>query len=188
MGGFAGGTSRLARPPVVLPEPDLKPGAAGSWFTLEVGGEVHGPGSNSLVLQHGGALNEGDDPDEFIALHSDPHYIFVAGGVTLHATSDFGPTQAFVGWDGDAATTGGTIEGVLTIYDSSFAVLHTESAFNVGSVALPGHPFQDVINALSLSADFTMPGDGYVAVRLDNPTARTLTIQEGTHIVLAWSS
>lgn len=33
LGGFAGGTSRLARTPTVLEEPDVRPGAAGTFVT-----------------------------------------------------------------------------------------------------------------------------------------------------------
>lgn len=50
MGGFAGGTSRLARPPAVLPEPDRKPGGhCWSYFG-------YGESSNSYTMSPDGTV------------------------------------------------------------------------------------------------------------------------------------
>lgn len=161
------------------------PRPGGSWFTVALGGEVHGPGSNSLVLQDFGGVNTGADPGTRIALDADEHYVFVAEGITLHPTDGSDISRGTVGWTSNGTTPAGTITVYLTIYDSSFGVLHQDSGTNIGDLG-PGSSYEDAAVAL-LSTDFTMPEDGYVAVRLDNTSSRTLTILTGTSLMLVWS-
>lgn len=133
-----------------------------------------------------GAVNSGEDPGGLIVLDADDRYVAVAAGVTLIDTGSlfFGEnTGGEVGWSSAASVGAGEVEAVFTIYDSSFNVLHEESGFNLGA-SIP--PFYENVAAFFLSGDFTMPGDGYVAVRLNNTSAETLTISVGSSIVLYW--
>lgn len=201
IGGLSG---QLARPPQVLPEPDIKPsdGKAGEWYTQEADGTVISPGDPGTIIPMNdlSGYSSGDDPGGRIYLDTtDPTWaykrVIVDGGIRLRAeVVDVGAgnfwTGAGIFWVGDGITAAGTITGHFVFVDSALTETELATKTNYGSVELAAStPFQDQVAWMSLTDDFVVPsGGGYLYLWLENPTARTLTILQGSSIVLEWAS